>query len=343
MADVDPVSFDQQLNDWIAPPLKGFYNAVMVEVPVFGVGIPIVVAIVVLGALFCTLYFGFINARGLPLAFRTLRGKFDSEGAPGGVSHFHALGTAISGTVGIGNIGGVAIAITVGGPGATFWMIVAGLLGMATKFAECTLGVRYRRINPDGSVSGGPMFTLRYGLEERGLGWLGKGLGAFYAVGIVIGCLGIGNMFQANQAFVQLRAVTGGEASLLNGYGWAIGIILAVVVGLVIVGGIRSIASVTDKLVPFMAILYVTGAVAVIGMNIQVLPAAISDIFVQAFTPTAVAGGMLGALVVGMKRAVFSNEAGIGSASIAHAAVRTNLPATEGVVALLEPFIDTVV
>lgn len=342
MAEPAP-SIDQVINQWIAPPSKAFYDMVFVEIPLFGVGLPVVVAILVAGSLFCTVYFGLINVRGLPLAFRVLRGAFDRPNAPGEVSHFQALATAVSGTVGIGNIGGVAVAVALGGPGATFWMIVAGFLGMATKFAECTLGVRYRRINPDGTVSGGPMFTLRHGLEERGLGWLGKALGGFYAVGIVIGCLGIGNMFQANQAYVQLRAVTGGEHSVLNGYGWAIGLVLAVVVGAVIVGGIRSIASVTDKLVPFMAILYVVGALTVIGLHIDALPAAVASIFTGAFTPSGVAGGILGAIIVGMKRAVFSNEAGIGSASIAHAAVRTDLPATEGVVALLEPFIDTIV
>lgn len=338
-----PETLDQWINSWLAPPSQAFNDLVLLEIPLGEVGIPILVLLLVLGALFCTIYFGGINLRGLPLAFRTLRGDFDNPDAPGEVGHFQALATAVSGTVGIGNIGGVAIAVAIGGPGATLWMVVAGLLGMATKFAECTLGVRYRRVHADGTVSGGPMFTLREGLAERGLGGLGKVLGAFYAIGIVIGCLGIGNMFQANQAYVQLRAVTGGDTSPLDGYGWAIGLILAVVVGAVIVGGIRSIASVTDKLVPFMGILYVLAAVIVISMNISVLPAAIVDIFVGAIRPEGVAGGAVGALVVGMKRAVFSNEAGIGSASIAHAAVKTDLPATEGVVALLEPFIDTVV
>ncbi len=339
----DDPSIDQRVDDALAPLTEAFSSVVFVEVPVFGVGVPLVVAWLVMGALFCTLYFGFINVRGIPLAIRTLRGELDEEDAPGQITHFQALATAVSGTVGIGNIGGVAIAIAAGGAGATFWMVVAGLLGMATKFAECTLGVRYREVHEDGTVSGGPMFYLRDGLAELGLADVGKGLGSFYAVGIVIGCLGIGNMFQANQAYVQLRAATGGATSPLDGYGWAVGIALAVLVGAVILGGIRAIAAVTAKLVPFMAVLYFTGALLVIGLNITALPAAIRNIVVGAFTPGAVAGGAIGAMVVGMKRAVFSNEAGLGSASIAHSAVKTRLPATEGLVALFEPFIDTVV
>jgi AGCS family alanine or glycine:cation symporter len=339
----DDSTLDQRIDDALAPLAEAFSSVVFVEIPVFGVGVPLVVAWLVAGAVFCTLYFGFVNVRGIPLALRTLRGDFDDDDAPGQITHFQALATAISGTVGIGNIGGVAIAIAAGGAGATFWMIVAGLLGMATKFAECTLGVRYREVHPDGTVSGGPMFYLRNGLKERGLPRLGAGLGSFYALGVVIGCLGIGNMFQANQAFVQLRAATGGTASPLHGYGWAVGIALAVLVGAVIVGGIRSIAAVTARLVPLMAGLYLTGAVLVIGLNVSALPAAVSHIVTGAFSPGAMAGGAIGALVVGMKRAVFSNEAGIGSASIAHSAVKTHHPATEGLVALFEPFTDTVV
>lgn len=336
-------TIDQRLDAAVAPFSKAFSELVFFEVPLGGVGVPLVVAWLVAGAVFCTVYFRGINLRGLPLAWRTLRGDFDDPDAPGEITHLQALTTAVSGTVGIGNIGGVAVAIGVGGAGATFWMIVAGLLGMATKFAECTLGVRYRRVNPDGSVSGGPMFYLHHGLAERGWPRVGKALGGFYAVGIVIGCLGIGNMFQANQAYVQLRAVTGGDASPLDGHGWAVGLVLAVLVGTVILGGIRSIAAVTERLVPLMAGLYILAALAVIGLNLSAVPEAISNIVQGAFTAEGVTGGALGALIVGMKRAVFSNEAGIGSASIAHSAVKTNEPATEGLVALFEPFLDTVV
>ncbi|NCG20203.1 MAG: amino acid carrier protein [Rhodobacterales bacterium] len=336
-------TIDQQINDAITPFSEAFARFVFFEIPIAGVGVPVVVAFLVLGAVFFTLYFRGINVRGLPLAWRVLRGDFDSPDAEGEITHFQALTTALSGTVGIGNIGGVAVAITIGGPGATFWMIVAGFLGMATKFCECTLGVRYRRGNPDGSISGGPMFYLSRGLADQGLPNMGRALGSFYAFGIVIGCLGIGNMFQANQAYVQLRAVSGGAESPLEGSGWVVGMVLGLIVGAVILGGIRSIASVTSKLVPFMAGLYIIGAVVVIGLNIGAVPEAIMNILTGAFTAEGVTGGALGALIVGMKRAVFSNEAGIGSASIAHAAVRTNKPATEGLVALFGPFLDTLV
>jgi len=340
MADV---SIDEQINQLLAPGSRAFFEMVFVEVPIFGVGVPVVVACLVGAAVFFTLYYRFINVMGLPMAVRTLQGEFSGDDDPGEISHFQALTTAISGTVGIGNIGGVAVAIAAGGPGATFWMIVAGFLGMATKFAECTLGVRYRTVHPDGTVSGGPMFYLSRGLEERGWPQAGRALGSFYAVGIMIGCLGVGNMFQANQAYVQMRAVTGGADSPLDGYGWAVGMVLAVVVGGVILGGIQSIAAVTEKLVPLMAGLYFAGAVTVIAMNITALPEACLAVLEGAMTGKAAAGGAIGSLIIGMQRAVFSNEAGIGSAAIAHSAVRTRLPATEGLVALFEPFIDTIV
>ncbi len=338
----DP-SIDEQINSALAPLSAAFSEAVFYKVSLFGVETPLVVLWLLAGAVFFTVYFRGINLRGIPLAIRVLKGEFDEEDAVGEISHFQALTAAVSGTVGIGNIGGVAVAISVGGPGATFWMIVAGLLGMATKFVECTLGVRYRRVNQDGSVSGGPMFYLHRGLAERGLGKLGRALGIFYATGIVIGCLGIGNMFQSNQAFVQLRAVTGGEEGLLNGMGWAVGLVLAFLVGAVILGGINAIAKVTERLVPLMAVLYIGGALTVIAMHFSAIPAAVGAIFEGAFTGAGVTGGAIGAAMVGMQRAVFSNEAGIGSASIAHAAVKTNRPATEGLVALFGPFLDTVI
>ena len=337
------MSLDSALNHALSPFTDAFSAWVFIEVPIGGVGVPLVVLWLVAGSVFCTVRFGGINLRGLPLAWRVLRGDLDDPTAPGQITHFQALATAVSGTVGIGNIGGVAVAIALGGPGATFWMVVAGLLGMATKFAECTLGVRYRRQHDDGMVSGGPMFYLDRGLTERGWPTVGRLLGRFYALGIVIGCLGIGNMFQANQAFVQLREATGGAEGPLEGLGWLVGTVLALLVGGVLIGGIRSIAAVTGRMVPLMAGLYFLGAVTVILANVSALPQAVMNILQGAWTGEAAAGGALGALVVGMKRAVFSNEAGIGSASIAHSAVKTRLPATEGVVALLEPFIDTVV
>ncbi len=245
--------------------------------------------------------------------------------------------------MGIGNIAGVAVAIGLGGPGAAFWLAVAGFLGMSTKFAECTLGVLYRRQNPDGSVSGGPMYYLERGLAETGKARLGRFLGIFYALGIVIGCMGIGNMFQVNQAYSQFVGVTGGAESWFADKGWLFGFIMAVLVASVIVGGIRSIARVTQFLVPIMAVLYLGTGLIVIAFNAEALPWALREIVTQAFTGEAAAGGALGALIIGFQRAVFSNEAGIGSAAIAHSAVRTDRPTTEGHVALLEPFLDTLV
>jgi AGCS family alanine or glycine:cation symporter len=222
-------------------------------------------------------------------------------------------------------------------------MVIAGVLGMSTKFVECTLGVLYRRENPNGSVSGGPMYYLERGLAERGLPKLGRCLGVFYAVGIVIGCLGIGNMFQSNQAFVQIVGVSGGEASWLADKGWLVGLVIATFVGAVIIGGIHSIARVASRIVPFMAVLYLAGAAALLVVNREAIPWAFGAMFEGAFTGQAMGGGAIGAMIVGFRRAVFSNEAGIGSATIAHSAVRTKEPLTEGFVSLLEPFIDTVV
>ena len=235
----------------------------------------------------------------------------------------------------------MAVAISVGGPGATFWMIAAGLLGMSTKFAECTLGVRYRRDNPDGSVSGGPMYYLERGLADRGRPRLGRALGAFYAASIVVGCVGIGNMFQSNQATAIFLDVA--DVAFLSANAWLVGVVLAALVGLVIVGGIKSIANTTAKLVPAMAGLYIVAALAVLGLNAAHIPAACVAIWNGAFAPDGIAGGLLGVAIVGFRRAVFSNEAGLGSAAIAHSTARTPKPVSEGFVALLEPFIDTVV
>ena len=335
--------FAARVHEAVAPLAQGLSSIVFFPVSLFGAQAPLVVVLLVLGGVWFTLSFGAINLRGFRHALHLLRGKKVSGRGAGEVSHFQALSTAVSGTVGIGNIGGVAVAISLGGPGASLWLVVAGLLGMTSKFVECILGVLYRRENPDGSVSGGPMFYLRRGLAERGLPWLGKALGAFYAVGIVVGCLGIGNMFQSNQAFAQLQAATGGDSSWLAGKGWLVGIALAGCVGLVIVGGIRSIARVTAKIVPFMALLYLAGCAIMLAMNYQALPFAMQAIWSGAFSAEGMQGGAVGVAVLGFQRAVFSNEAGIGSAAIAHSAVRTEWPATEGLVALLEPFIDTVI
>jgi AGCS family alanine or glycine:cation symporter len=335
---------DEFINTAVQPLTAAVSKVIFFTVPVFGAELPLVVLWLVGGAVFFTLYFGFINVRGFKHAIQLVRGDYSDPAHPGEVSHFQALATAVSGTVGIGNIGGVAVAISVGGPGATFWLILAGLLGMSTKFVECALGTWYRRENPDGSVSGGPMYYLERGLKEHGVPRLGKFMAKFYAVGIVVGCMGIGNMFQSNQAYVQFVNVTGGlENSWFNDKGWLFGLVIAAVVGVVIIGGIKSIARVTGKIVPFMAVFYVVCALTIIGMNYEALPFALNAIIDGAVDPESIKGGALGVMIVGFQRAVFSNEAGIGSAAIAHSAVRTNEPITEGFVALLEPFIDTVV
>ncbi len=302
-------------------------------------GIPFIVIWLVLGATFFTLRMGFINIRGFRHSIGLARGSYDDPGAPGQVTHFQALATAVSGTVGLGNIAGVAVAVSLGGAGATFWMIVCGLLGMSSKFVECTLGVKYRDILPDGRVFGGPMNYLRYGLEKRNMKGLGKVLAGLFAVLCVGASFGGGNMFQANQSFEQLA----GQFSVLQGNGFWFGVVTAVLVGVVIIGGIKSIANVTGRIVPLMASIYVLAALAVIILNIQNIGGAFSAIIDGAFSPSAIKGGVVGVLVVGFQRAAFSNEAGVGSAAIAHSAVKTNHPPSEGFVALLEPFIDTVV
>lgn len=301
--------------------------------------IPFVVVWLVLGATYFTIRMKFINFRAFKHAIHLIKGKYDNPNDSGEVSHFQALATALSATVGLGNIAGVAIAITVGGPGATFWMIVAGLLGMASKFTEVTLGVKYRNIDENGIVSGGPMFYLSKGFAKRNMGKFGKVLAAIFAVLVIGGSIGGGNMFQANQAFAQLSS----EIAFIKPYGAYFGIILAILVGAVIIGGIKSIAKVTEKIVPFMAFIYVGTALVIILMHINHTGRAFTMIFEGAFEPDALKGGIIGVLIIGFQRASFSNEAGVGSASIAHSAVKTEEPVSEGVVALLEPFIDTVV
>ena len=322
----------------------------------------------ILGATYFTFYFNLINFKGFFTSINIVRGKYDEldhheslvgagDSTPGGdaietiavedhdgeVSHFQALTAALSATVGLGNIAGVAIAISIGGAGATFWMIVAGFLGMASKFVECTLGVKYRDIAEDGTVYGGPMYYLTKGLKEKGLGKLGKILAGAFAVFVIGGSFGGGNMFQVNQAFQLVENITGGENSFLYGKGWLFGVIMAILVGIVIIGGIKKIAKVTDKIVPFMVIIYVAASLFVLIARYDLIGNAFAQIFNGAFSPEGVAGGAIGVLVQGFRRAAFSNEAGVGSASIAHAAVKTKYPASEGMVALLEPFIDTVV
>lgn len=336
--------FDDAINDAFRPIATVMVNTVFYAVPIGESQLPLIVVWLIAGAVIFTIRMRFINFRGFRHAVRIVAGKEDkAPKAPGEVSHFQALTTAVSGTVGVGNITHVAVAISIGGPGAAFWLIVAGLLGMSSKFVECTLGVKYRQTNKDGSVSGGPMFYLDKGLAERNLPRLGKAMAWYYAVCIILGCLGVGCMFQANQAYVQFVNVTGGEASLFATRGWLFGAMLAGLTALVIVGGIKSIARVTSKLVPFMALLYVGAALVIIGANVSKLPAAFGMILSNAFSPEGVTGGVIAVVILGFRRAAFSNEAGIGSSAIAHSAVKTEEPVTQGFVAMLEPFIDTVI
>ena len=336
-------SFDQQVETLVRPLANGLSSIVFYRIDLFGQAFPLIVLWLAVAALFFTLYMGFINIRGFGLAIRHVRGHYHNPEANGEISHFQAVATAISGTVGIGNIGGVAGAIVIGGPGAALWLVIAGFLSMSTKLVECTLGVKYRRYNDDGSVSGGPMYYLEHYLSCRGAPGWGRLLGGFYALSLVIGCLGIGNMFQSNQAYVQFVTITGGEQSFFAERGWLFGLLIAAAVGLVIIGGIKSIARVAAHIVPFMGILYAISAIVIIAMSVEHIPASLNLIWSSAFTAVSVTGGMVGAIIVGFQRALFSNEAGIGSASIAHSAVQTDEPASEGLVSLLEPFIDTVV
>ena len=300
-------------------------------------GFPFIVIWLFIAAVFFTFRMGFINFRGLKHAVQIVQGKFDDPHDDGEVSHFQALATAVSGTVGLGNIAGVAIAIQLGGPGAMFWLTIAGLCGMVSKFVECTLGVKYRRILPDGTVLGGPMYYLSAGLSRKGMRPLGQGLSVLFSILCLGGSLGGANMFQSNQAYAAIAGIIPGFPN------WLFGLILAALAGFVIIGGIKRIGSVAEKLVPAMAVIYVVACLFVILVNIGQVPAAVVTIISQAFSPTAVGGGIVGVMVQGIRRSAFSNEAGVGSAAIAHAAARTDEPVREGLVSLLEPLIDTVI
>ncbi|KRO67264.1 MAG: alanine glycine permease, partial [Cryomorphaceae bacterium BACL21 MAG-121220-bin10] len=350
MAQEVEMGIDQKIDQAFQPISDFFSQLIFFEIA----GTPFVLVLLVASAAFFTLYFGFPNVRYFGKAINTVRGKYDAiehqsdevnevpdESDDGEVTHFQALATAVSGTVGNGNIAGVALAIALGGPGATFWMIVCGLLGMSTKFVECTLGVHYRDVGEDGTIYGGPMYYLTKGLKERGWGVLGKVSAVLFAIFCIGGSFGGGNAAQSNQATIVIKELLGLDSS---GAGFWVGVILALVVGIVIIGGIKRIAAVTEKVVPLMAVLYIACCLYIILINFTLIDDAISLIITEAFNPKAIGvGGVIGVLLIGFKRAAFSNEAGAGSASIAHSAVRTKYSASEGLVALLEPFIDTVV
>ncbi|UWR37988.1 sodium:alanine symporter family protein [Sulfitobacter sp. W074] len=330
----EAVGVDQRINQIFAD-YTGWYVS-FIFAPLPGTNFSWIALWLVVGAVVFTVYFGAIQVKGFWHSIQLVRGDYSDPDDAGEVSHFQALATALSGTVGLGNIAGVAVAVSIGGPGATFWMVVAGLFGMATKFTECTLGVKYRNEFPDGHVSGGPMYYIVKGFSERGLP-LGGFMAVLFSIFTILGALGGGNMFQANQAHAQLAGVLGDYP------GWITGVILAGVTFAVIAGGLKSIARVTEKIVPFMGVFYVLVSVLILIINWDMIGWAFGQIFMGAFTGLGVVGGFTGALIQGFRRAAFSNEAGIGSAAIAHSAVRTKEPVTEGYVALLEPFIDTVV
>ncbi|MEM9078027.1 MAG: alanine/glycine:cation symporter family protein [Bacteroidota bacterium] len=362
------VGLDKKIDAAFKPVSDFFSSVIFFTIPIGGNNVPFVLILLVVSALFFTIYFGFPNVRYFGKAINVVRGKYDElegsaghgvekaevnivdgdlpdtirdESQEGEVSHFQALATAVSGTVGNGNIAGVALAIALGGPGATFWMIICGLLGMSTKFVECTLGVQYRDVDENGTVYGGPMYYISRGLKNRGFKTLGKVAAALFAVFCIGGSFGGGNAAQSNQATIVVKELFGWDSTMA---GTIIGVVLAILVGIIIIGGIKRIASVTEKVVPFMALLYIIACLYIIFGNFSLIDDAISLIVTEAFNPTAIGvGSVIGVLLVGFRRAAFSNEAGAGSASIAHSAVKTKYSASEGLVALLEPFIDTVV
>tara|TARA_B100000965_G_scaffold147769_1_gene123116 strand:+ start:5263 stop:6681 length:1419 start_codon:yes stop_codon:yes gene_type:complete len=326
------MSFLDQINEFF-----GIFVGYLAPVLFYSVnGFPLIVLVLLTGGLVFTFYFKFINIRGFSHSIDIIKGKYDNPDDTGQISHFQALTSALSATIGLGNIAGVAVAVSLGGPGAVFWMVFIAFFSMSAKFVSCTLGQLYRQVNEDGSVSGGPMYYLDKGLKEKGFGTLGKVLGGMYAVFIIGGAFGGGNMFQANQSYELFGKLIG----LPN---YLYGILLAILVGTVIIGGIKRIGQTTEKIVPLMVVLYVGASLFVIITNIDKLPLVLSSIVNQAFSPDAAYGGFIGALVTGIKRAVFSNEGGVGSASIAHSAAKTDEPIREGIVAMIGPFIDTIV
>jgi len=334
-------------NPWIQKQLAGldalFGNTVQIfEVFLFadfGSGLPLIVAVLLLGGIYYSFFFSWLTFRAFRHAIDVIRGRYDDPSDPGEISHFQALTSALSATIGLGNIAGVAIAVSVGGPGAVFWMVITAVFGMASKLASCTLAIIYRKIHPDGRISGGPMYYLEQGLGAKGWPEFGRTLAVLFAVLTIGGSLGGGDMFQANQTLEVLSTVHPG----FRQYNWLVGLVMASLVGLVIIGGIRRIGQVTSRIVPIMCTLYVVVSLLIIVANIAKVPAMIALIIEDAFTGQAVGGGLIFTLVWGIRRAAFSNEAGLGSAAFAHAAAKTNEAAREGIVAMIGPFIDTIV
>jgi AGCS family alanine or glycine:cation symporter len=328
------VTVDETINTWLAPVGEWLSAVMFFSVPVAGAQLPLILVWLIMGGVVCTLAFRFVNLWGFQHSIQVIRGDYSGKQHAGEASPFQALSTAVSGTVGLGAIGGVALAVAIGGPGAAFWMVVAGFIGMSTKFAEVTLAVKYRKVRPDGTVTGGAMYYVTEALNRRGMPRLGKFLAGFFCVAAVGGSLTI---FQVNQAYAQFRAVTGFEQAFV------FGLVVAVWVGIVLFGGVRRIVKWTDKLSPIMCLLYIVGCAVVLGANFSNVPGALVTIVREAFAADAVYGGVIGALIAGFRRAAFANEAGLGSAPMAHATVRTSEPMSQGFAALMEPFLDTVV
>lgn len=330
------------VDKYLAPVSDAFSWVVFYPIKIGDATIPISILWILIGGIVFTLLLKGIAVWGFKHASLLLLKKSSNdtqtEGS-GEVSSLQALATALSGTVGIGSIAGVAIAISIGGPGAAFWMFIGAFLGMSLKFVEASLAVKYRRFNEDGSVSGGPMYYISHGLTRKNLRWLGQPLAVFFAALLIPGALGGGNMLQVNQATAQVINITGGENSIVAHYPWIVGLIVAIIVGFVIVGGIKSIANVTSKIVPFMCMLYVGLALFIIILHFSQIPHAIALVVKQAFVPDAVYGGVAGTIIIGLRRSVQSNEAGTGSAPIAYATVKTKEPISQGFISLLEPFI----
>lgn len=343
----DTVSIDEYINELFEPISKAAFDVIFYPLPLFeGIEISIILLWLSFASLFFTLYLGFINIRYFKHGVSLLFGKGMEKNKDGEVSQFQALMASLSGTVGLGNIGGVAVAISTGGPGAAFWMTLMGLLGMSTKFSEVMLGVKYRtHPDPDNpkKVSGGPMYYLKEGFRRIKLPYVGTALAILFSILCVLGAIGGGNMYQSNQAFRQIIEATGGVGvSPVEGFGWAVGLLMAFLVSVVIIGGLKSIAAVASKLVPVMAVIYAVAAFIVIGMHYVDVPAAFVTIFNSAFTLEAGIGALLGGLLIGVQRAAFSNESGLGSASIVQSATNTDGPVGTGMVGMLGPFIDTI-
>ncbi len=340
------MGIDKIIDTAFEPVSHAVASVIFYSIPIMGLDIKLVLVWLVLAALFFTVYFSFVNIRCFKHAIDVLYGKYDDQDAEGQINRFQALMTALSGTVGLGNIAGVAVAISVGGPGAAFWMAVMGIFGMSTKFVEVTLGVKYRqhgsKRHPE-MISGGPMYYLRNAFDRYRIPYLGKFMAGLFAVCCIGGTVGAGGLFQANQAYQQALTVTGGDASFLADKGWLFGLFMAILVGLVIIGGIQWIAAVASRVVPVMAIIYIVAGFVVIGCHYASIPEAMLTIFEMALYPQAGLGAMMGALLMGVQRASFSNEAGLGSSAIAHSAVKTNQPVSQGMVGMLGPFIDTVI